>query len=106
MSLTAWLCSHLFGQAQDGVAQRVQGARGLAVGVRPRIPTAGHMGYASRGGPARKKEPCGARLCSATPARHGEDILKMLRDLIGYIRSHVSCNLLLLFGYLSDLTDL
>ena len=38
---------------------------------------AGHMGYASRGGPARKKEPCGARFCSATPARHGEDILKM-----------------------------
>ena len=74
-------------------------------GVRPRIPTAGHMGYASRGGPARK-EPCGARFCSATPARHGEDILKMLRDLIGYIRSHVSCNLLLLSGYLSDLTDL
>jgi len=32
MSLTARLCSHLLGQAQDGVAQRVQGARGLAVG--------------------------------------------------------------------------
>ena len=33
MSLTARLCSHLLGQAQDGIAQRVQGARGLAVGV-------------------------------------------------------------------------
>ena len=32
MSLTAWLRSHLLGQAQDGVAQRIQGARGLAMG--------------------------------------------------------------------------
>ena len=32
MSLTARLCSHLLGQAQDGVAQWVQGARGLVVG--------------------------------------------------------------------------
>ena len=32
MSLTARFCSHLLGQAQDGVAQRIQGARGLAVG--------------------------------------------------------------------------
>ena len=32
MSLTAQFCPHLLGQAQDGVAQRVQGARGLAVG--------------------------------------------------------------------------
>ena len=33
MSLTTRLCSHLFGQAQDSVAQRMQGARGLAVGA-------------------------------------------------------------------------
>ena len=32
ISLTARLCSHLLGQAQDGVAQWVQGAWGLAVG--------------------------------------------------------------------------
>ena len=32
MSLTAQLCLHMLGQAQDGVAQRIQGARGLAVG--------------------------------------------------------------------------
>ena len=32
MSLTARLCSHLLRQVQDGVAQWVQGARGLAVG--------------------------------------------------------------------------
>ena len=29
-------------------------------GVRPLIPTADHMGYASRGGPAHEKKPCGA----------------------------------------------
>ena len=32
MSLTARLCLHLLGKAQDSVAQRVQGARGLAMG--------------------------------------------------------------------------
>ena len=32
MSLTARLCLYLLGQAQDGVAQWVQGARGLAMG--------------------------------------------------------------------------
>ena len=32
MSLTARLCLHLLGQAQGGVAQWVQGARGLAMG--------------------------------------------------------------------------
>ena len=32
MSLTARLCLHLLGQAQDDVTQRVQGAWGLAVG--------------------------------------------------------------------------
>ena len=32
MSLTAWLCSHLLGQAEDSVAQQIQGAQGLAVG--------------------------------------------------------------------------
>ena len=32
MSLAARLCSHLLGQAQDGVVQWAQGARGLAVG--------------------------------------------------------------------------
>ena len=31
MSLTARLCLHLPEQAQDGIAQRMQGARGLAV---------------------------------------------------------------------------
>ena len=34
------------------------------------------------------------------------DILKMLQDLLGYARSHDSCNLILLTGYLLDLTGL
>ena len=78
----------------------------MYVGVRPRIPTADHMGCAPRGGPAHKTTSCGARLCSVAPARHLEDILKILRDLIGYVQSRDSCNLLLLSGYLLDLSDL
>ena len=86
MSLTARLCSHLLGQAQDGVAQWVQGARGPAVGgVRPWIPMADHMGCAPRGGPAHKKKPCEAQLCSTPSARHQKDILKIIRDLLGYV---------------------
>ena len=86
MSLTARLCSQLLGQAQDGVAQWIQGARGLAVGVRPRIPTTDYMGCATRGGPAHKTKPCGARRCSACPARHWEDILKIRHNLLEYVK--------------------
>ena len=39
------------------------------------------------------------------PRKTPEDILKILRDLLGYIRSHDSCNLLLLSSYLLDLTN-
>ena len=65
-----------------------------------------HMDYALRGGPAYKTKPCGVRLCSAPFARHLEDILKILWDLLGYVWSHDSCNLLLFSGYLLNLTDL
>ena len=34
------------------------------------------------------------------------DILRMLRDLLGYTQSHDFCNVLLLSGYFLDLTDL
>jgi hypothetical protein len=34
------------------------------------------------------------------------DILRTLRDLLGYVRSCDSYNLLLISGYLLDLTDL
>ena len=67
-------------------------------GVQPRIPTADYMGCALRGGLAHKWKPCGTRFYSAPPARHKEDILKILRDLLGYVRSHDSCNMLLLSG--------
>ena len=93
MSLTARLCSHLLGQAQDSVAQRVQGTQGLAVGVRPRIPTTDYMGCATRGGPAHKTKPCGAWRYSARPARHREDILKILRDMLGYVRPDITFRL-------------
>ena len=68
-------------------------------GVRPWIPTADHMGYAPRGGPAHKTKPWGARRCSTRLARHREGILKILRDLLEYIWPHDSCNLLLLFRW-------
>ena len=54
-------------------------------GVRPQIPMADHMGCAPRGGLAHNTKPCEARLCSAPPARHLEDILKILKDLLGYV---------------------
>ena len=78
MSLTARLCLHLLEQAQDGIAQQIQGSRGLAMGVRPWIPMADHMGCAPRGGPTHKAKPSRARLCLAPLARHREDILKIL----------------------------
>ena len=64
-----------------------------------------YMGCAARGGPATRQ-----RLTVHDTARHVPqdikgDILKMLRDLLGYDRSRDSCNLLLLTGYLLDLAD-
>ena len=43
-----------FWQAQDGATRRIQGARGLAVGDRPPIPSWVYMGRTAGGGPARK----------------------------------------------------
>ena len=40
------------------------------------------------------------------PQRHRKDILKIRRNLLEYVKSHYSCNLLLLTGYLLDVTDL
>ena len=65
-----------------------------------------YMGCAARGGPATRQ-----RLTVHGTARHVPqdikgDILKMLRDLLGYVLSHDSCNMLLLTGYLLDLTNL
>ena len=106
MSLTAQLCSHLLGQAQDGVAQRIQGARGLAVGGTTPDTHGRPYGLRPYGWPSPQDDALrGTILLDASP-RHREDILMILRDLFGYVWSHDSCNLLLLSGYLSDLTDL
>ena len=43
-----------FWQAQDGATRRIQGARGLAVGDRPPIPSWVYMGRTTGGSPARK----------------------------------------------------
>ena len=62
------------------------------------------MGCAARGGPAHKTKTYGAH--RRVPQDIKGDILKMLKDLLGYARSRDSCNLLLLTSYLLDLTDL
>ena len=85
MSSTAWLSSHLLGQAQDGVALWVQGARGLAVwGMTPDTHDRPH-GLRPQGRPSLEDEALWARLWSAPSARHLEDILKILQDLLGYV---------------------
>ena len=65
-----------------------------------------YMGYAPKDGLAHKMKTYGARHCSAVQQAIKGNILKMLQDLLGYVRSHDSCNLLLLSSYLLDLTDL
>ena len=50
-----------FWQAQDDATRRIQGARGLAVGDRPPIPSWVYMGRTTGSGPARKMKTCGAR---------------------------------------------
>ena len=107
MSLTARLCLHLLGQAQDGVAQRIQGAQGLAVGGYDpgyplQTPWAAPLGVVQ---PTRRRLAVHGTTQRVPQGIKG-DILKMLRDLLGYARSRDSCNLLLLTGYLLDLTDL
>ena len=49
---------------------------------------------------------CTVRTARRVPQDIKDDILKMLRDLLGYVQSQDSSNQLLLFGYLLDLTDL
>ena len=57
------------GQAQDGVAQRIQGARGLAVGHMTPVPTGQDMGRTIRGGPAHKIKAYDAQHWSAFTVR-------------------------------------
>ena len=73
MSSTAHLCSHLLGQAQDGVTQRVHGAWGLAMGCMTMDTHGRPHGLRPQGRPTHKMNPFGARLCLVPPARHRKD---------------------------------
>ena len=61
-----------------GVVAEVPRVVGEVVGVVAEVSDAGVVTSAPRGGPAHKTKPCRARHCSARPARHQEDILKIL----------------------------
>ena len=76
------------------------------MGVRSRIPTADYMGYAVKGGSDHETKTYSDGTTRRVLQDMKGDILKMLRDLLGYVRSHDSCNLLLVTDYLIDLTDL
>ena len=83
MSLTARLCSHLLGQAQDGVAQRIQGARGLAVGGTTPDTHGRPYGLRSQGRPSPQDEALqGMTLLGVsrkTPGRYPEDTTRSVR---------------------------
>ena len=74
--------SQLLGQAQDDVAQRIQGARGLAVGGTPTDTHDRLHGLRSQGWSSPQDE---ALRSTARPARHREDIMKIRRNLLGYV---------------------
>ena len=106
MSLTARLCSHLLRQAQDGVAQRIQGARGLAVGgMTPDTHGRLHE-LRPQGRPSPQDEALrGTTLVGAfrkTSGRYPKDTMRSIR--ICMISRFLQ--LVITFGYLSDLTDL
>ena len=83
MSLTTRLCSHLLEQAQDGVAQWVQGARGLAVrGITPDTHDKPH-GLRPQGRPSpQDKALRGTTLVSAfrkTSGKYSKDTTRSVR---------------------------
>ena len=83
MSLTARLCLHLLGQAQDGVAQWVHGARGLAVGGMTLYTHSRPHGLRPQGWPSPQDEALqGMTLLGAsrkTPGRYPEDTMRSIR---------------------------
>ena len=83
MSLIARLCSHLPGQAQNGVAQRVQGARGLAVGGTTPDTHGGPHGLCPQGWPSSQDEALrGTTLLGTfrkTWGRYSEDTTRSVR---------------------------
>ena len=80
MSLTARLCSHLLEQAQDGVAQRIQGARGLAMGGTTPDTHGRPHGLCPQGRPSPQDEALrGTTLLGAshkTPGRYPKDTMR------------------------------
>ena len=83
MSLTARLCSHLLGQAQDGVAQWIQGARGLAMGGMTLNTHSRPHGLCPLGRPSPQDEALrGTTLLGVsrkTPGRYLEDTTRSIR---------------------------
>ena len=83
MSLTARLCLHLLRQAQDGVAQQVQGAQGLAMGGTTLDIHGGSHGLRTKGQPSPQDEALqGTALLGAsrkTPGRYPKDTTRSVR---------------------------
>ena len=83
MSLTARLCSHLLGQAQDGVSQRVQGAWGLAMGGMTPDTHGRPHGLRPQGRPSPQDEALrGTTLLGVsrkTPGKYHEDTTRSVR---------------------------
>ena len=82
MSLTSQLCSHLLGQGQDGVAQQMQGARGLAMGGTTLDTNGKPHGLCPQGWPSPQDEALwGTTLLGIsrkTPGRYPEDTTRSI----------------------------
>ena len=83
MSLTAQLCSHLLEQAQDGVAQWIQGARGLAMGGTTSDTHSRPHGLRPQGWPSPQDEALRSTMLLGvshkTLGRHPEDTTRSVR---------------------------
>ena len=83
MNLTARLRSHLLGQAQDGVAQWIQGTRGLAMGGMTPDTHGRPYGLCPQGRPSPQDEALrGTTLLGAsrkTPGRYPKDTMRSVR---------------------------
>ena len=83
MRLTAWLCLHLLGQAQDGVAQRIQGAQGLAMGVTTSDTHGKQHGLCPQGWSSPQDEALRSTVLLSTPrktlGRYPEDTMRFVR---------------------------
>ena len=76
------------------------------MGVRPGYPRQTTWAALSGAVQPTRRRPTVHGTARRAPQDIKSDILKILRDLLGYVRSHDSCNMLLLSDYLLDLTDL